>query len=57
MKTVINHARIITGTDQIIEDGSLQFEDGRITAVSDGPLDGDRVVDGTGKTVIPGLID
>ena len=39
MKTVINHARIITGTDQIIEDGSLQFEDGRITAVSDGPLD------------------
>ena len=57
MKTVINHARIITGTDQIIEEGSLQFEDGRITAVSDEPLDGDRVVDGTGKTVIPGLID
>lgn len=57
MKTVINHARIITGTDQIIEDGSLQFEDGRITAVSDRPLDGERVVDGTGKTVIPGLID
>ena len=57
MKTVINHARIITGMDQVIEDGSLQFEDGRITGINEEELDGDQVVDGSGKTIIPGLID
>ena len=57
MKTVVNHIRIITGTDHVIENGSLQFEDGRITAVDNGVLEGEQVIDGSGKTMIPGLID
>ncbi len=57
MKTVINHVRIITGTDQVIENGSFQFENGKITGISGEELKGDVVLDGTGKTVIPGLID
>ena len=57
MKTVVNHIRIITGTDHVIENGSLQFEDGRITALDNGVLEGEQVIDGSGKTMIPGLID
>ena len=57
MKTVINHVRIITGTDQVIENGRFQFENGKITGISGEELKGDVVLDGTGKTVIPGLID
>lgn len=57
MKTVINHARIITGTGTVLEDGALSYENGRILEVSDKELKGDREIDGHKMTVIPGLID
>lgn len=57
MRTVIKNIRIITGTQQVVEHGSLQFENGRITQISEADLPGDHVIDGTGKTLIPGLID
>ena len=55
-------ARLLTMVDDaIIEDGTIVWRDGRIVAV--GPRDAvevpadAHVIDGSGKTVIPGLID
>jgi len=52
-------ARILTVTDGIIDNGVLVMSGGRITAL--GPHvpipTGARVIDVTGKTVMPGLID
>jgi len=52
-------ARILTVTDGIIDNGVLVISGGRITAL--GPHvpipSGARVIDVTGKTVMPGLID
>ena len=52
-------ARIITVTDGIIDNGVLVMSGGRITALGlDVPIPaGARVIDVTGKTVLPGLID
>jgi len=58
--TAITGARIITMKgDEVIENGTLIVEDNRITALGAGlpaPA-GATVVDGRGRTVIPGLID
>ena len=55
-------ARLLTMVDEaVIEDGTIVWSDGRIVAV--GPRDSvevpadAHVIDGAGKTVIPGLID
>jgi imidazolonepropionase-like amidohydrolase len=51
--------RLLTVTQGTIEDGVLIFEDGRITAVGAGiaiPATA-RVIDVTGKIIMPGLID
>ena len=55
----IDGARIITLEDgEVFDSGSLVATDGRITCVGDCDTSGaDYVVDGTGKTVIPGFID
>ncbi|MCL5779304.1 amidohydrolase family protein [Limibaculum sp. FT325] len=54
---VILNGRVIdpeTGLDAI---RNVAIEDGRITAVSEFPLEGDVVVDATGHVVAPGFID
>jgi len=57
----ITSATVMLGNGQRIEDGTVVFVDGKITAV--GPAakvkvpQGAKVVDGTGKFVTPGLLD
>jgi len=52
-------AKIVTARgDTVIERGDLVVRNGRIACVGDCPLDDvDRVVDATGKVIIPGLVD
>src|SRR5687768_17715299 len=55
----ITNARIVTGSGPVIERGTLVIRDGLISAVGPNvtvPADA-RVIDGTGMTVYPGLID
>ena len=58
--TAITGARIITMKgDEVIENGTLVIEDNRISAVGSGlqaPV-GATIIDGKGRTIIPGLID
>jgi len=55
----ITGARIVTGDGPVIEKGTVVLAEGKVVAVgaSAMPPDGARIVDGTGKTVYPGLID
>jgi imidazolonepropionase-like amidohydrolase len=55
----ITHARIVTGTGGVISAGTVVLRDGLIAAVGAGlPVPPDaRVIDGTGLTVYPGLIN
>ncbi len=56
---VIQGARIVTVSGQVIDDGTVVIENGIITAVGrnvEAPA-GAWVIDGSGKTVYPGLID
>lgn len=60
--TAITGARIITGLNQpAIEDGTLVFEQGRITAVGESASitlpDNAKIVDLDGKTLMPGLVN
>src|SRR5215470_17480785 len=55
----INNAQIITGTGKVIAKGAVVFRNGLIVAVGDNvkiPADA-KVIDATGMTVYPGLID
>jgi hypothetical protein len=55
----ITGARIVTGTGQTVERGTVVFRDGLIVAVGERaavPPDA-RTIDGAGLTVYPGLID
>jgi imidazolonepropionase-like amidohydrolase len=55
----ITGARIVTGISLPLERGTVVFSGGKITAVgTDSAVPaGAQVIDGTGKTVYPGLID
>lgn len=55
----VTDARIVTLEDgQVVERGSLVATDGRITCVGDCDTStADHVVDGSGKTLIPGFVD
>jgi imidazolonepropionase-like amidohydrolase len=57
--TVLRGAKIYTVTGAPIENGILVIENGRIAAVGkDVPVPADaKVIDATGKVIIPGLID
>lgn len=65
MRTKIENARIITMTGEVIECGSILFDENAIIGIrhqNDGmgkeeSQKADRVIDGTGKTVLPGFID
>jgi imidazolonepropionase-like amidohydrolase len=58
---LIVNATILTGTGERIENGSLYMANGRIEAVSAGPVlsqaDGAEIIDAEGRWVTPGLID
>ncbi|UCG86932.1 MAG: amidohydrolase family protein [Gemmatimonadota bacterium] len=55
----IQNARIVTGSGQTIDRGTIVMENGLITAVGSNARipDGAWVIDGEGLTVYPGLID
>lgn len=61
MKTIIQHVKLYDGQSTVLEDASLAFDERGILAVSkqiivpEEPTD--IVIDGTGKTVLPGLFD
>lgn len=59
---LIRDAHIFAGGGRVIERGSVLYRDGRIEQVYEGPAPdarklGARVLEGSGKTVLPGLID
>ncbi|HEY9462693.1 MAG TPA: hypothetical protein VIR54_06370, partial [Vicinamibacterales bacterium] len=55
---VIANARIITGTGQVIEQGSIVVRSGKIDSVVAGPAPkGAKVLDAKGMTAIAGFID
>ena len=56
---VIANARIITGTGQVIEQGSIVVRSGKIDSVVTGPAPakGVKVIDAKGMTAIAGFID
>jgi imidazolonepropionase-like amidohydrolase/ABC-type multidrug transport system permease subunit len=59
---LIRHARVFVGDGTVKEDASVVVHDGKITGVFDGagPDPGKiraEVVEGSGKTLLPGLID
>ncbi|MFZ9157373.1 MAG: N-acyl-D-amino-acid deacylase family protein [Ilumatobacteraceae bacterium] len=54
--TVIKNGRVIDGTGAPAFAADVRFENARITAI--GPnLDGDEIIDATGRVVAPGFID
>ena len=56
---LIEHATVLTGTGQRLDDASVLLQDGKVVAVGQSlqaPAGATRV-DGTGKWVTPGLID
>jgi imidazolonepropionase-like amidohydrolase len=56
---VIANARILTGTGNAIEQGSIVVRDGRIVSVAPGSAvaQGGQVIDARGLTAVPGFID
>jgi hypothetical protein len=54
---VLSGARVIDPETRLDAVRNVAIRDGVITAVSDGPLDGERVLDVRGKVLAPGFID
>src|SRR5688572_8122582 len=56
---VITNARVIVGTGQVIERGSIVVRNGRIASVAPGApaASGGRTIDAKGMTAMPGFID
>jgi len=56
---LLTNARIVLEPAVVIEKGSICIEDGKVTAVGEAiqARDGLRVIDMSGKTIYPGLID
>lgn len=57
MSTVIQNVRIIDGTGSVMEHMNILFDRSKILEIRSRELQADTVIDGTGKTVLPGLID
>ncbi len=57
MSTYIHNIRLVNPGVSVTA-GSIRFESGRVSAVdSKGPLPKDRVIDGSGRLLTPGLVD
>ena len=57
MTTAIQNVRIFNGDQKLIENGSILFDENGVLEVTEGQLAGDINIDGSGKTVTPGLMD
>ena len=56
MSTLISGGRIITAADDYV--GDVYVEDGRISMLGESlDVDADRVIDASGKYVLPGCVD
>lgn len=56
VRTVLAGGRVFDGTGADLSDADVAIQDGRIVAIGPG-LDGDRAIDLTGKTLLPGFIN
>jgi imidazolonepropionase-like amidohydrolase len=57
---VITNARIVVGSGQVIDSGTIVVRDGKIAAVTGGPVQvpkGLQVIDARGMSAMPGFID
>lgn len=56
---LVTHATIMTGTGEVLKDSSILIRDGKIAEIGQNlnADEGMAVIDGTGKYVVPGLID
>lgn len=57
MKTKIVNARIICGTGEIQERADILFDESGILEIGRVETEAERIIDGSGKTVLPGFID
>ncbi|WP_455542696.1 amidohydrolase family protein [Intestinibacter sp.] len=57
MTTLIKNAKIIVGDGSFIENGNILFDKDKILKIGKEEYKADKVIDGTGKTVLPGFID
>ena len=60
MGVIFSSGRIFIGNGEILENGSVRIEDGRIAGVAAGSLaasSGDEVISLEGRTLLPGFID
>ncbi|WDI43292.1 dihydroorotase [Bremerella sp. P1] len=57
LKTLIQNGRVIDPSQEIDRVTNLLIEEGRIAAIDVEPTDEMKVIDATGKLVVPGLID
>jgi N-acyl-D-aspartate/D-glutamate deacylase/CubicO group peptidase (beta-lactamase class C family) len=56
--SLINHVRLADGTGTPVRNASVRIQDDQIIAVGDlQPFAGETVIDGEGKTLVPGFID
>lgn len=56
MKTLIRNVKLFDG-ETVYAHSSILFDESGILEVGEGPLDADVCIDGSGKTLTPGLID
>lgn len=57
MKIAIKNATLFDGRDQVLQNTSILFDETQILEIGGEPQAADVVLDGQGKTVIPGLFD
>lgn len=59
MKTLIKNAKIIIGDGTYLTNGSILFDENEILEIEKGEYEykADKIIDGYGKTVLPGFID
>lgn len=57
MKTLIKNAKIIKGDGSYLEDANILFDEKKIIEIGNNNYEYDKLVDGRGKTVLPGFID
>lgn len=57
MKTLIQYGWVVDPASGLNTMANLLIEDGKIAAISGRPMEADRVIDGAGLVVAPGLVD